>query len=134
MLDWYCFIPLGALARGARIITRSNPGYVLELPKQHWLGEFPAMLLELGKALHNARRDVAAATATGTQEIEEQKARLETVLRELSEGVLVCDRDAASCSTTRRRSSCCPTAQRWDWAAPSTSCGPGRPSRARCNC
>ena len=94
MLDWYCFIPLGALARGARIITRSNPGYVLELPKQHWLGEFPAMLLELGEALHNARRDVAAATATGTQEIEEQKARLETVLRELSEGVLVCDRDA----------------------------------------
>lgn len=94
MLDWNCFIPLGALAHGARIITRSNPGYVLELPKQHWLGEFPAMVLELGEALHKARRDVAAATAIGTQEIEEQKARLETVLRELSEGVLVCDRDA----------------------------------------
>ena len=94
LLDWYCFIPLGALARGARIITRSNPGYVLELPRQHWLGVFPAMLLELGKALHNARREVAAATAIGTQEIEEQKARLETVLRELSEGVLVCDGEA----------------------------------------
>lgn len=94
LLDWHCFIPLGALARGARIITRSNPGYTLELPKQHWLGEFPSMLLELGEALHKARRDVAAATATGTQEIEEQKARLETVLRELSEGVLVCDGEA----------------------------------------
>ncbi|HAS51446.1 MAG TPA: histidine kinase [Gammaproteobacteria bacterium] len=94
LLDWHCFIPLGALARGARIITRSNPGYTLELPKQHWLGEFPARLLELGEALHNARRDVAAATATGTQEIEEQRARLETVLRELSEGVLVCDSEA----------------------------------------
>jgi len=91
LLDWHCFIPLGALARGARIISRSNPGYVLELPKQHWLGYFPAMLLELGEALHKARREVAAATAIGTQEIEEQKARLETVLRELSEGVLVCD-------------------------------------------
>ncbi len=91
MLDWHCFIPLGALARGAQIITRSNPGYILELPKQHWLGEFPTMLLELGEALHKARHDVAAATATGTREIEEQKARLETVLRELSEGVLVCD-------------------------------------------
>jgi len=94
LLDWHCFIPLGALARGARIITRSNPGYTLELPKQHWLGEFPPMLLELGEALHKARRDVAAATATGTQEIEEQKACLETVLRELSEGVLVCDSEA----------------------------------------
>ena len=94
MLDWYCFIPLGALARGARIIDRSNPGYVLELPRQHWLGFFPNMLLELGEALHKARREVAAATAIGTQEIEEQKARLETVLRELSEGVLVCDGEA----------------------------------------
>ncbi len=91
LLDWHCLIPLGALARGARIISRSNPGYVLELPRQHWLGYFPAMLLELGEALHKARREVAAATAIGTQEIEEQKARLETVLRELSEGVLVCD-------------------------------------------
>ena len=52
------------------------------------------MLLELGEALHKARREVAAATAIGTQEIEEQKARLETVLRELSEGVLVCDGEA----------------------------------------
>ncbi|RUQ38309.1 MAG: histidine kinase [Candidatus Competibacteraceae bacterium] len=94
LLDWHCFIPLGALARGARIITRSNPGYVLELPKQHWLGQFPSMLLELGEALHKARREVASATATGTQEIEAQRARLETVLRELSEGVLVCDGEA----------------------------------------
>ncbi len=94
MLDWYCFIPLGALARGARIITRSNPGYMMELPKDHWLGAFPAMLRELGEALHKARREVAAATAIGTREIEEQKARLETVLRELSEGVLVCDGEA----------------------------------------
>ena len=94
LLDWHCFIPLGALARGARIITRSNPGYMLELPRQHWLGEFPTMLLELGEALHKARREAAAAAVTGTQEIEEQKARLETVLRELSEGVLVCDGEA----------------------------------------
>lgn len=90
-LDWHCFIPLGSLARGARIIARSNPGYTLELPQQHWLGEFPAMLLELGEILHGARRDVAAATVTATQKVEEQKARLEAVLRELSEGVLVCD-------------------------------------------
>ncbi|NJM12145.1 MAG: PAS domain-containing protein [Synechococcaceae cyanobacterium SM1_2_3] len=93
-LDWYCFIPLGILARGAQIITRSNPGYELELPRQHWLGFFPTRLKELGEALHKARREVAAATAIVTREIEEQKAWLETVLRELSEGVLVCDGEA----------------------------------------
>lgn len=94
LLDWHCFIPLGALAHGTRIISRSNPGYTLEMPKQHWLGDFPLMLLELGEALHKSRRDVVAATAIGTQEIEAQKARLETVLRALSEGVLVCDSEA----------------------------------------
>ena len=60
MLDWYCFIPLGVLARGAQIITRSNPGYAVELPRQHWLGLFPTRLQELGEALHKARREVAA--------------------------------------------------------------------------
>lgn len=49
MLDWHCFIPLGALARGVRIITRSNPGYTLELPRQHWLGDFPGHATGVGR-------------------------------------------------------------------------------------
>ena len=76
-LSGRCSISLGALAGGARIITRSNPGYALELLRQHWLGTFPAMLLDLGAALHKTRHELVAATATGAS-------RLETALRELS--------------------------------------------------
>ncbi len=94
VIDWHCLIPLGALAHGTRIITRSNPGYQLELPRSHLLGDFPKILHELGEALHKARREVTSAMATGIREIEEQKFRLEVVLREISEGVLVCDADA----------------------------------------
>ncbi len=94
VIDWHCLIPLGALAHGTRIITRSNPGYQLELPRSHLLGDFPKILHELGEALHKARREVTSAVATGIREIEEQKSRLEVVLREISEGVLVCDADA----------------------------------------
>jgi DNA polymerase-3 subunit epsilon len=94
-LDWHCLLPLEALAQGARIITRSNPGYQLELPQSnHLLGDFPKILYELGEALHRTRREVTAAMATGIREIEEQKSRLEIVLREISEGVVVCDADA----------------------------------------
>lgn len=94
LLDWACFLPLGSLARGARIIAHSNPGYELEISKVHLLGDFPVLLNELGEALHKARREVKAAMATGVQEIEEQKIQLEAVLQEISEGVLVCDAEA----------------------------------------
>ena len=91
LLDGFCFRPLNALARGARIIQHSNPAHELEIPTTHLLGDLPKELHQLGTALYKARREVVAAMATGTRELEEQKSRLEVVLRELSEGVLVCD-------------------------------------------
>ncbi len=83
--------PLKALKHGARIVARSNPAHALAVPPNHLLGELPGIVQELGARLHQARREAAAALATGTHELEAQKSRLETVLRELSEGVLVCD-------------------------------------------
>lgn len=91
VLDWACLRPLNALARGTYIIQHSNPAYPLELPHWHLLGELPARLRTLGEALYQTRREIRAALATGAREVEEQKARLEVVLRAISEGVLVCD-------------------------------------------
>lgn len=97
--------PLKALLHGARIISRSNPAHELMMPRNHLLGEVPVIVQELGASLHQARKEIAAATATGTREIEAQKSRLEVVLRELSEGVLVCDADARVllCNPAARR-------------------------------
>ncbi len=93
-MDWACFMPLASLAHGARIINRSNPGYKLEIPPLHLVGDFPTTLQELGHSLQQARSEVTTAMATGAKESEEQKARLEIVLREISDGVLVCDSKA----------------------------------------
>jgi DNA polymerase-3 subunit epsilon len=90
-MDWVCLMPLGSLARGARIINRSNPDHNLEIPSLHLLGDLPATLQELGNSLQQAREEVATAMATGARESDAQKARLEIVLREISDGVLVCD-------------------------------------------
>lgn len=93
-LDWMCFMPLAGLARGAQIIRCSNPGYQLEIPKLHLLGDFPKVLRELGEGLYKARHEVSTAMVAGAQELEEQKSWLEGVLQEISEGVLVCDAHA----------------------------------------
>lgn len=83
--------PLYALIRGARIIGHSNPGHELEIPSSHLLGGLPAIVHEMGIALHRAHVETAATMATGARAAEEQRSQLETVLREFSEGVLVCD-------------------------------------------
>ncbi len=93
-IDRGYFQPLKALTRGTHIIAHTNPAHELELPPRHSLGVLPETVQRLGDALHRARREAHAAIASGTRELEEQKSRLEVVLQELSEGVLVCDADA----------------------------------------
>ena len=93
LMHWVWLRPLHALTQGAHIICHSNPGHILEIPSSHLLGELPAMVHELGAALHRARGETAAAMATGAKAAEEQRSQLEAVLREFSEGVLVCDDD-----------------------------------------
>lgn len=93
-LDRVCFVPLQDLARAARDIAHSHAGYALEMPPSYLLGELPARVRELGEALQSRRQEVIATDTAGTREVEEQKSQLKTVLRELSEGVLICDAHA----------------------------------------
>lgn len=83
-----------ALGRAAHIIAQANPAHRPEVPASHLLGELPEALGGLGEALKVAREEAAQAAAAEAAETREQKARLEGVLQELSEGVVVCDRDA----------------------------------------
>jgi len=93
-LDRHLLLPLRALVRGARIIVHSNPGHELELPSGHLLNDLPERIHELGLAVQRSKREAAEAMATGARHSEEQKGQLEVVMRELSEGVLVCDEKA----------------------------------------
>ena len=83
--------PLQAVAESTHIIQHAHPGHDLELPVHHWLGELPVTLLDLGTELHKARREISLALARGAEQADVEKSRLETVLLELTEGVIVCD-------------------------------------------
>jgi DNA polymerase-3 subunit epsilon len=93
-LDSRLYRPLAAVVRGAEMMVRNNTGYQFELAPNHLLGELPATLMTLGRNLERARREVAEAVRTGTSGIEEQKTRLEVVVQEISDGIVVCDADA----------------------------------------
>ncbi|MDX1764283.1 MAG: PAS domain S-box protein, partial [bacterium] len=91
VLDSALMRPLEALSRVTEIVVGANPAHTLDLPPFHLLGDIPDKLHNVGKALDKAKKEVAEAVVTGTVGMEEQKARLETVLKELKEGVVVCD-------------------------------------------
>ncbi|RLA35319.1 MAG: histidine kinase, partial [Gammaproteobacteria bacterium] len=86
--------PLASLSRGAAIMLSTNPAHDLEIPGAHLLGNLPGRLHDRGTALYQARHEVAEATATGAARFEYQKAQLETVIRKLKEGIVVCDVNA----------------------------------------
>ncbi|MGF1525645.1 MAG: exonuclease domain-containing protein [Candidatus Competibacterales bacterium] len=89
--EYYYLRPLRSLARGTAIVVHSHSTHRLELPGVHGLGELPAGVQQLGDALYRAQREAAAVDATINRRLEAQTQQLEVVLRELSEGVLVCD-------------------------------------------
>jgi len=91
-LDRVLVRPLAAASRGARIIARGRTAHRIEVPDGHLLGDLPDALHGLGEVLHEARSNVERAVADGAARSEQQKAQLEAVLRELSEGVVVCER------------------------------------------
>lgn len=83
--------PLAATTRGAEIIAKSNPGHHLEIPSNHWLERLPETIENLGGAVARTTHEMEEAAATWTVRSEARRERLETILREIREGVLVCD-------------------------------------------
>jgi DNA polymerase-3 subunit epsilon len=90
-LDIALLRALSGAERGAAIIARTHAAHELELPAMHLLGGLPQAIHTLGRELQGARHDIARALHTGAQAEQGLRMRLERVLRELDEGVLVCD-------------------------------------------
>ncbi len=94
VLDFTLLKGLIAIERGATIMARSHAAHEVELPSFHMLGTLPNAINSLGLELQRARHDVARALQTGAAAEQIQRTRLETILKELNEGVLVCDDQA----------------------------------------
>ena len=86
--------PLDTLARGAKIMSEVHPLHSLELPSYHMLGELPEAMHSIGEELMKVKCEITEAMATGAANMEALNIRLETILKELKEGVVVCDEEA----------------------------------------
>jgi DNA polymerase III subunit epsilon len=82
--------PIRLLHDHLRLITHTDYDHRLNLPENHGLGELPDRVAALGLQLARARHDTARAMASAVERIDIRRARLEAILRDLSEGVLVC--------------------------------------------
>ncbi|MEE8534947.1 MAG: exonuclease domain-containing protein, partial [Kiloniellales bacterium] len=83
--------PIAALTSEIRTLLHSRPERPLSPPARHDLGELPAAVGQLADALAAGRRDMVKAMATAAEDAEAQKSRLEAILLDLSEGVVVCN-------------------------------------------
>lgn len=87
----YVFAPLKMLSKEIRIISDINPGYVIALSHSYFLGDILKAVGDIGEALMKARREIAEAVSAGSSDMEDRKARLDTILSSLREGIIVCD-------------------------------------------
>jgi DNA polymerase-3 subunit epsilon len=85
--------PLAALAIDLSMRAQTRVDRALALAPGAWLGSLPAAAEKLVGALDAARGETERAVNAATQRAEEQKSRLEAILLDLSEGVIVCNLD-----------------------------------------
>ena len=86
-------LPLRQLAAETRFAAEAGADRAIEPGRHPWLAPLPAAVAELAGALASGRRAHAAAIDAATRGAAEQRNRLETILRDLAEGVLVCTLD-----------------------------------------
>lgn len=83
-------LPLRQLAAETRFAAEAAADRAVSPGAHPWLAPLPEAVAALASALAAGRRDHAAAIAAATRGAAEQRGRLETILRDLAEGVLIC--------------------------------------------
>lgn len=87
------FQPLRMLEDQFKLLTHADVDHQFDLPAQHFLGSLPNIARDLGHALVRERYQTALAIDAATTNIDRRKARLEAILHDLTEGVIVCSPD-----------------------------------------
>ncbi|MGI9383268.1 MAG: exonuclease domain-containing protein [Methyloligellaceae bacterium] len=91
MFDSNIAMPIQSLVRDIQTHVHAEPNREIETEQGRYLGLLAPAANEMAEALAKARSEVDAEVARATQLADEQRARLETVLRDLHEGVLICN-------------------------------------------
>jgi len=91
--DEHVVAPINTLTSDLQTLTHANPEHGVETKQGKYLGLLAPAAREMATALDSARKKVDEEVEAATRELDQQRARLETVLRDLNEGVLVCNLD-----------------------------------------
>lgn len=91
LLDLRVAAPLSSLTRTLETILHANPDHLAEHAGPQALQPLFAVVDGLCRRLAAQRRETAQAMATATASVEEQKSRLEAILMNFQEGVVVCN-------------------------------------------
>lgn len=82
--------PLRVLEDDIDLLVHGNPAHSTEPPAGHALGTLPEAVNRLAEAHARARVDTAKAMESARSRSERRRTRLEAILRDLSEAVIVC--------------------------------------------
>lgn len=93
LLQLRLFQPMHLLQDQFKLLTHGDADHQFDLPPQHYLGDLPDIAQDLGQALVRERHQTALAIDAATANIDRRKARLEAILHDLTEGVIVCSPD-----------------------------------------
>ncbi|HSH41491.1 MAG TPA: hypothetical protein VK973_05125 [Arenicellales bacterium] len=87
------FRPLQRIRVYLRTILHADAEHRLDPLPGHGLGELPRLVEELGCRLSSERRESSRAIEAATARLERRRSFLEAILRDLHEGVIVCNDD-----------------------------------------
>jgi DNA polymerase III epsilon subunit family exonuclease len=90
LLHTRLYRPLRMMEDQLKVLTYTDADHQLPLPDPHYLGTLPATAENLAHALLRERDQTARAIDAATTLIEQRKTRLEAILHDLSEGIIVC--------------------------------------------
>jgi DNA polymerase-3 subunit epsilon len=91
LLGRWLAAPIGRLAGEVRLIADAKGATRIDSAAYRFLGKLPQAVTELADQFRRARGVIDDSIAAATARAEEQKGRLEALLRDLSEGVIVCN-------------------------------------------
>lgn len=87
------FRPLRQLRDHLGVFLHSDSDHRVDIGSSHRLGDLPDYVEELSHQLARERRETARVMNAAAERIEHRKSRLEAILRDLHEGVVVCNGD-----------------------------------------
>lgn len=91
MFDLNVARPIQSVARDLQTLMHANPQHAPDTKATRYLGLLGPVISEIATTFTDVRADVAKEVDEATRSLKDQRQQLEAILRELNEGVIVCN-------------------------------------------